>query len=190
MRASLRSSTRRHSSLHLIKMVPGTERFHLDCPERIPSMQYQRVEGHEGPQRSCYRSLRQCAFTLIGFMMMSVVSSAQAPPRFYWKNLMGGEAVPILYQSVSGNSNPFDPAHTILPQSISVDSEFEAEMLITGYARAFPLFDRAALAAVSQNSADLETRYCFRSGRDRRNQTKERCLRYLCRSARCFRMHP
>jgi hypothetical protein len=83
------------------------------------------------------------ALPLGAFLMMSVAASAQAPPRFYWKSLMGGEAVPVLYQSVSGNSNPFDSAHTI-----QVDSEFEAEMLVAGYARAFPLFDRAAFAAV------------------------------------------
>lgn len=76
-------------------------------------------------------------------VMTSASASAQAPPRFYWKSLMGGEAVPVLYQSVSGNSNPFDPSH-----AISVGSEFEAQMLIAGYAKLFPVFDRAAMAAV------------------------------------------
>jgi len=68
---------------------------------------------------------------------------AQVPARFYWKTLVGSEALPLIYESVSGNTNPFDSAHTITP-----GADFEATMALAGYARTFPLFDRSAMAAI------------------------------------------
>ncbi len=66
----------------------------------------------------------------------------QAPPRFYWKGMNGTNAVPVIAMSLSGNSNPADPAHTVLP-----DARFEAEMIVAGYARLFELFGRSAMVA-------------------------------------------
>jgi len=43
---------------------------------------------------------------------------AQVPGRFYWKGLSGGNAVPLIYNSISGNSNPFDPGNTVKPGAI------------------------------------------------------------------------
>jgi hypothetical protein len=71
------------------------------------------------------------------------VSSAQAPPRFYWKNLVGGSAVPTIYMDMSGNANPLDPSGNVVPES-----SFSANIAIAGYARSFTLFNRSALAAV------------------------------------------
>jgi hypothetical protein len=68
---------------------------------------------------------------------------AQVPARFYWKSLSGAEAVPVIVNSISGNSNPFDPAHTVTP-----GSEVEATVTMMGYARTFSLFDRSTMAAV------------------------------------------
>jgi hypothetical protein len=68
---------------------------------------------------------------------------AQAPARFYWKTLSGGNAVPVIVNSISGNTNPFDPAHTV----VSTDAEFEATMALAGYAHTFTLFDRSAIGA-------------------------------------------
>jgi hypothetical protein len=65
------------------------------------------------------------------------------PPRFYWKSLMGSNAVPVIYQSLSGNANPVDPAHVV-----SDNANFEADVAIVGYAKLLPLFDRAATLAV------------------------------------------
>ena len=70
-------------------------------------------------------------------------SGAQVPARFYWKGLTGANAIPLIFNSVSGNTNPFDPAHTVTPGS-SVD----ATIAIAGYARTFSLFDRSAMAAI------------------------------------------
>jgi hypothetical protein len=68
---------------------------------------------------------------------------AQVPARFYWKGLSDANAVPLIYNSVSGNTNPFDPAHTVAP-----GGEVEATLALAGYARTFSLFDRAAMAAI------------------------------------------
>jgi hypothetical protein len=68
---------------------------------------------------------------------------AQVPARFYWKTLSDGNAVPLIVNSISGNTNPFDPAHTVAPGG-SVD----ATLALAGYARTFSLFDRAAMAAI------------------------------------------
>jgi hypothetical protein len=70
-------------------------------------------------------------------------SLAQLPPRFYWKSLSGGNGVPLIFESISGNTNPFDPAHTV-----TANADFEATMALMGYAKTFPLFNRAAFAAV------------------------------------------
>jgi len=68
---------------------------------------------------------------------------AQVPGRFYWKTLSDANAVPVIFNSLSGNTNPFDPSHTVTP-----GANFDATMAIAGYARTFSLFDRAAMAAI------------------------------------------
>lgn len=70
-------------------------------------------------------------------------SLAQVPARFYWKTLSGATAVPLIFESISGNTNPFDSAHTV-----TAGADFDATLAIVGYARTFSLFDRAAMAAV------------------------------------------
>lgn len=68
---------------------------------------------------------------------------AQVPARFYWKTLSDANAVPVIVNSVSGNSNPFDPAHIVAP-----GSSIDATVALAGYARTFAMFDRAAMAAI------------------------------------------
>ncbi|HEY7655359.1 MAG TPA: transporter, partial [Burkholderiales bacterium] len=68
---------------------------------------------------------------------------AQVPARFYWKSLSDANGVPVIYNSVSGNTNPFDPAHRVTP-----GANVEATIAIAGYAHTFSMFDRAAMAAV------------------------------------------
>lgn len=68
---------------------------------------------------------------------------AQTPARFYWDTLAGSNAVPLIFESISGNTNPFDPAHIVTP-----GANFDATMAIAGYARTFALFDRSAMAAI------------------------------------------
>jgi hypothetical protein len=68
---------------------------------------------------------------------------AQVPARFYWKTLSDANAVPVIFQSVSGNTNPFDPGHTV-----TAGANIDATIALAGYARTFSLLDRAAMAAI------------------------------------------
>jgi outer membrane putative beta-barrel porin/alpha-amylase len=68
---------------------------------------------------------------------------AQMPARFYWKSLSDSNGVPLLVESVSGNTNPFDPAQIVTP-----GASFDAVLAMPGYARTFSLHDRAAMAAI------------------------------------------
>jgi hypothetical protein len=67
---------------------------------------------------------------------------AQLPARFYWKSLSNANAVPLIFQSLSGNTNPFDPAHTVL-----AGANVDATLALAGYVRTFTLFNRSAMAA-------------------------------------------
>jgi hypothetical protein len=74
-----------------------------------------------------------------------MLALAQVPPRFYWKSLSGANAVPVIYQSLSGNANPIDPAHVV-----SADADIEADVALVGYAKLLPLFDRTLTLAILQ----------------------------------------
>ena len=86
-------------------------------------------------------SPRQLIVALVTVLVASQ-SFAGTPPRFYWKSLVGGNAVPVIASSMSGNINPL---HTNL---VIEGSSFEAETTIAGYAKVATIFDRAALFAV------------------------------------------
>jgi hypothetical protein len=81
------------------------------------------------------------------FLAMSAVAapeaSAQVPARFYWKTLDDGNAVPLIVNSITGNTNPFDPAHVVVP-----GASFDATLALTGYAHTFSVFDRSSMAAI------------------------------------------
>ena len=68
---------------------------------------------------------------------------AQVPARFYWKTLSGGDAVPVIFNSLSGNANPFDPSLQVTP-----GANFDATMALTGWAHTYTLFDRSAMGAI------------------------------------------
>ena len=64
-------------------------------------------------------------------------------PRSYWKGLSGTSVVPVIYTTISGNTNPFDPSHTVL-----ADSSFDASLMMAGYAKALAVSDRAATVSI------------------------------------------
>jgi Putative MetA-pathway of phenol degradation len=68
---------------------------------------------------------------------------AQVPARFYLKSLEGGNGVPLIVNSISGNTNPFDPSHRV-----TAGANFDATLAIGGYAHTFSVGDRAAMAAI------------------------------------------
>ncbi len=68
---------------------------------------------------------------------------AQMPARFYWKSLSDANAVPDIFESMSGNANPFEPAHSVTP-----GANFDATLALMGFAHAVTLANRAAMAAI------------------------------------------
>jgi hypothetical protein len=76
--------------------------------------------------------------------LSAIPAQAQTPPRFYWKTLSGANAVPLIVNSISSNSNPFDPSHAV----ISSDAQVNALVALPGFGHTFTLAGRAALFAV------------------------------------------
>ena len=54
--------------------------------------------------------VRVATAVLAAVVLWPTQALAQVPARFYWKSLSGGNAVPVIFNSLSGNANPFDPA--------------------------------------------------------------------------------
>jgi hypothetical protein len=94
---------------------------------------------------SAGRSRRLCVATVALAALCPLFAFAQVPPRFYWKSLSGANAVPVIYQSLSGNANPIDPAKVV-----SADADIEANVVVAGYAKMLPLFDRTLTLAMLQ----------------------------------------
>jgi len=87
---------------------------------------------------------RRLATTILALTILSpIFAFAQIPPRFYWKSLSGANAVPVIFQSLSGNANPLDPANFV-----SADAAIDANVAMVGYAKLLPLFDRTLTLAV------------------------------------------
>ena len=81
---------------------------------------------------------------LIVTLCVSFSTMAQGDgARFYWKGLMGTNAVPVIGSSMGGNANPFDPSYNVVP-----GANFEATMTMAGYAKLLPLFKRSAIVSV------------------------------------------
>lgn len=83
------------------------------------------------------------ALSLAAGALCPTLSSAQVPARFYWKSLTDANAVPLIFNSISGNTNPFDPAHTVTP-----GASIDATLATMGYAHTFALGDRSAMGAI------------------------------------------
>jgi hypothetical protein len=113
----------------------------------------------EGGHISSRSRSRRLATTILALTILGpMFAFAQIPPRFYWKSLAGGNAVPIIYQSFSGNANPMDPADLVLTNA-NANANVEANVAMVGYAKMLPLFDRtltlAALETVGRISGDF-----------------------------------
>jgi len=94
-------------------------------------------------RRRAVRPWLVAASVLAAGALCAPPASAQVPARFYWKSLSGGNAVPLIVNSMSGNTNPFDPALTR-----NADASFEGTLTLAGYGHTFSLFDRATMVAV------------------------------------------
>lgn len=100
--------------------------------------------SHENSVRvSVARLMVALVLVLAASALCPSQASAQMPARFYWKTLSGANAVALVDNSMSGNTNPFDPAQLVIP-----GATIDATLAIAGYARTFTLLDRAGVAAV------------------------------------------
>jgi len=96
--------------------------------------------------------LRTVAVTTLTLgALLSTQAQAQVPGRFYWKTLSDGNAVPLIVNSISGNTNPFDPSHRV-----TGGANFDATLAMAGYAHTFSMFDRSAMAAVIMPMGRIE----------------------------------
>ena len=92
-------------------------------------------------------SMRAGNFSIALVVVMlcaSISTMAQGDgARFYWKTLMGTNAVPVIVNSMGGNANPYNPALTVIP-----GSDFKANMAMAGYAKMLPIGDRSGLVSL------------------------------------------
>jgi hypothetical protein len=92
-------------------------------------------------------SMRAGNFSIALFIVMLCVSNATMAQgdgaRFYWKSLMGTNAIPVIVNSMGGNANPFDPSNSIIP-----GSDFSATMSMAGYAKMLPLGKRSGMVSI------------------------------------------
>jgi hypothetical protein len=99
---------------------------------------------NEGSPKERAAWLRLVATTLLALSALCPGQvMAQVPGRFYWKTLSGGNAVPLIVNSLSGNTNPFDPSHRVNP-----GANVSATLALAGYARTYTLLGRSAMTAV------------------------------------------
>jgi len=86
-----------------------------------------------------------CSIGLFIVMLCATISTmAQGDgPRFYWKGLMGTNAVPVIANSMGGNANPYNPALTVIP-----GSDFKASMAMAGFAKMLPVGKRSGLVSL------------------------------------------
>src|SRR5581483_3505891 len=88
--------------------------------------------------------VRLVVATMLAFgVFCPLQAQAQVPARFYWKTLSDANAVPLIVNSMSGETNPFDPAHTV-----TAGAEFDATLTLGGDAHTFTWLDRSAMVAV------------------------------------------
>ncbi len=83
------------------------------------------------------------AITFLLLLLSPLQTLAQMPARFYWKTLSNSNGVPVIVQSMSGDTNPFDPALIVTP-----GASFNATVVLAGYARTLSLRGRATMIAV------------------------------------------
>ena len=108
------------------------------------------MKNESGSRRRVARWLLALASVVALGALVPAPASAQVPARFYWKSLSGANAVPLIFNSISGNTNPFDPSHQVTP-----GGDVDATLALFGYGHTFSLGGRAALIAVLEPMGHL-----------------------------------
>ena len=92
-------------------------------------------------------SMRTGIFSIALVIVMfcdSISTMAQGDgARFYWKGLMGTNAIPMIGNSMSGNANPLDLSHNVFP-----GANFESTTSMIGYAKMLPIGKRSGMVSI------------------------------------------
>jgi Putative MetA-pathway of phenol degradation len=92
-------------------------------------------------------SMRAGNFSIALFIVMlcvSISTMAQGDgPRFYWKGLMGTNAIPVIGSSMGGNANPLDHSNNVIP-----GATFESSTSLVGFAKMLPFGKRAGMVSL------------------------------------------
>lgn len=92
-------------------------------------------------------SMRAGNFSIALFIVMLCISfsgMAQGDgARFYWKGLMGTNAIPVIANSMSGNANPLDLSLSVVP-----GANFNATTSMAGYAKMLPFGKRSGMISI------------------------------------------
>ncbi len=92
-------------------------------------------------------SMRSGNFSIALVIVMFCVSLSTMAQgdgaRFYWKGLMGTNAIPVIFNSMGGNANPMDLSHNVIP-----GANFEATTSMVGYAKMLPVRKRSAMVSL------------------------------------------
>jgi len=83
------------------------------------------------------------ALALFALFVPAMAHAQGDGARSYWKGLTGTTAIPVIYSSISGNANPFDPAH-----AVAAGANVDAALMLAGLVRAIAVSDRAATVSV------------------------------------------
>ena len=86
---------------------------------------------------------RVAAIALVALFVPAIALAQGDGPRTYWKGLSGTNVIPVIYTTVSGNTNPFDPSHTV-----NAGGNLSATLMLAGFAKATAVGDRAASVQV------------------------------------------
>ena len=110
----------------------------------------------------CARSKRNEMTNRFHWVLWGLVLVATVPPRSafaqgdgprtHWKGMLTETNIfSLTYMHASGNVNPVDPTHTILP-----GADFSADLALVGYSRSLSLFDRTSVATVLLPVGELQ----------------------------------
>lgn len=88
------------------------------------------------------RNLWLIALCLIGLSSGALQAQGDGA-RFYWKTMVGTNAVPMIISSMGGNANPLDPSFSVIPEA-----NVQAALTLGGYARIIHVGKRSGMVSV------------------------------------------
>lgn len=98
------------------------------------------MRNESGPTKSAAGMRLAVVVALVVGALCSLQAAAQVPARFYWHSLSDSNAFPLIVSSMSGDTNPFNPA-----EIVEADASIDGTLALFGYARTFSLWDRSAM---------------------------------------------